>query len=231
MKREDFFKNKDNIIAIIGIVFLVTLAMFARFDTTSNESNKDNNDNNDTIEKENQNNQEEIEEESYNYEFNYTIDNNKKISIIEGKTYNNKQKFSIIEDGVKKEYAKLEDNYLRLENGQYEILTTDINDYFKYLDLDDIQEFVDYSIYDEDEHVKTYQIDITDLIDKYNIETEYDSFSDFKDDSITVEESNGKLKKIVLDYSNYFSYITNSTYTFKVTMNFNRYGKVEDFDI
>ena len=236
MDKNDFFKNKDNIIAIIGIIFFVLLAIFARFTTSSNDNTEDNkNGNQETIEKDNQNNdedsEEEIGEETISYNFTYTIDNNNQISIVEGKFYNNKQKFSIIENGIKQEYAKLEDNYLKLENGTYEILKGDINDYFKYLDLEDIIEFTEYSIYEEDDDTKIYEIDVPELIDKYNLELEYNGFDEFKSDSITIEERKGIIKEIILDYSNYFSYITNSKYSFKVTMKFNDYGKVEDFEI
>lgn len=236
MDKNDFFKNKDNVIAIIGIIFFVLLAIFARFTTSDNDNNVDNKkDNQETVEKDNQNNnedgEEEIEEETISYNFTYTVDNNNQISIIEGKFYNNKQKFSIIENGEKQEYAKLEDNYLKLKNGTYEILKGDINDYFKYLNINDIIEFTEYSTYEEEDDIKIYEIDIPDLIDKYNLELEYNGFDDFKSDSITIEERKGNVKEIVLDYSNYFSYITNSKYRFKVTMKFNDYGKVEDFVI
>jgi len=229
MEKNDFFKNKDNVIALVGIIFFVILAIFARFNTSDNPptDKKDN----EIIENENQESTEETKEEITSYNFTYTVDNNNQISIIEGKAYNNKQKFSIIENSIKQEYAKLEDNYLKLENGIYEILKGDINDYFKYLELEDIIDFTEYSVYEEDDDIKTYEIDIPDLIDKYNFELEYDSFSEFKSDKITIEYDKEEIEKITLDYSNYFSYITNSNYKFKVTMNFNSYGKVEDFEI
>ena len=39
--KEEFFKNKDNVIAIIGIIFFVILAIFARFNTTSDNINNE----------------------------------------------------------------------------------------------------------------------------------------------------------------------------------------------
>lgn len=229
--KEEFFKNKDNVIAIIGIIFFVILAIFARFNTTSDNINNESENKQEVAENENKDTDKENKEEIVSYNFTYTVDNNNQISIIEGKTYNNKQKFSIIENGVKQEYAKLEDSYLKLGENEYEILKGDINDYFKYLELNDIIEFTEYSIFEEKDDTKTYEIDVPDLIDKYNFELEYDSFSDFKSDSITVEYDKNNIEKITLDYSNYFSYITNSTYKFKVTMTFNSYGQVEDFEI
>ena len=229
MDKNDFFKNKDNVIAIIGIIFFVVLAIFARFSTNDNVVN-DNKDN-EVVENKNEETTEDTPEKIVSYNFTYTVDNNNQISIIEGKVYNNKQKFWIIENGIKQEYAKLEDNYMHLINGTYEILKGDINEYFKYLELNDIIEFTEYSIFEEKDDTKTYEIDVPDLIDKYNFELEYDSFSDFKSDSITVEYDKNNIEKITLDYSNYFSYITNSNYKFKVTMNFNSYGKIENFEI
>lgn len=224
-------KNKDNVIAIIGIIFFVILAIFARFNATSSNKNSNNN-NQDVVEKENNDSKTEQEQEQIiSYDFTYTIDNNNQISIVEGKRYNNKQKFSIIENGKKQEYAKIEDSYLKLEENKYDILNGNINDYFKYLELDDIKEFTEYSVSEEKNDNKVYEIDVPDLIDKYNFELEYNSFNDFETDSITIEYDKEKIKKITLDYSNYFSYITNSTYKFKVTMSFSNYGKVEDFDI
>ena len=112
MNKDDFFKNKDNVIAIIGIIFFVVLAIFARFSTNDNVST--NNKDNEVVENKNEETTEDTPEKIISYNFTYTVDNNNQISIIEGKTYNNKQKFSIIENGVKQEYAKLEDSYLKL---------------------------------------------------------------------------------------------------------------------
>ena len=117
MNKDDFFKNKDNVIAIIGIIFFVVLAIFARFNTTSDNINNESENKQEVAENENKDTD---KEEIVSYNFTYTVDNNNQISIIEGKTYNNKQKFSIIENGVKQEYAKLEDSYLKLGENEYE---------------------------------------------------------------------------------------------------------------
>ena len=101
--KEEFFKNKDNVIAIIGIIFFVILAIFARFNTTSDNINNESENKQEVAENENKDTDKENKEEIVSYNFTYTVDNNNQISIIEGKNYNNKQKFSIIENGVKQE--------------------------------------------------------------------------------------------------------------------------------
>lgn len=227
---KDFFKNKDNVLAIIGIIFFVVLAIIARNNNSSMSSNEQDDSVNNVVEKENQ---QEESEEDINYKFTYTVNNNGNISVIEGKRYNNKEKFSIIENGSKQEYARLDTSYMKLFNDNYEILKEDINDYFKYIDINSVKEILEYSNYEEDEEddIENYSIDITDLIDRYNFELDYNGFDDFDDDSVILTRRNNNIVSIEMDYSNYFTYVNNSTYTFKVTMNFSSYGKVEDFDI
>ena len=87
MDKNDFFKNKDNVIAIIGIIFFVVLAIFARFSTNDNVVN-DNKDN-EVVENKNEETTEDTPEKIVSYNFTYTVDNNNQISIIEGKVYNN----------------------------------------------------------------------------------------------------------------------------------------------
>lgn len=230
------FLNKDSILAIIGIIFLIGLAIFARV-TVNQESteqkNKPESTPTPTATPENTENKETSlfdSLDSNNYHFTYTVTQNEKIEIIDGKINGNKMKFSIIGE-QKEEYARVSENYLKLNNGTYQILETEIRSYFRYIKVEEMKKVMDNSITKTEGNNKTVAVDITDLIEMYT-EEEYDGFEEFKDDKIIIYfDENQKIEKIELDYSNYFTHLNNQPSIFKVVMDFDQYGQIEELEI
>jgi len=235
MKSEEFKKNKDTILAIIGIIFLVGLAILARAgggnqndsleptpSTTQNPTDET------TTEPESTDILESLNQK--NYHFTYTIQQNNETEIIDGKVNGSKAVFTIL-GNQKEEYAKVSDNYLKKENGEYKIISSEIRAYFSYINNSALSEILEISMMEEKDNIQTYSIDTTDLLDEYT-DIEYDGFDDFKDDTIKIyKNKEQQIEKIELDYSNYFSYVNEQATTFKVTMEFSDYGNIEEIEL
>lgn len=233
--------HRDNVLAIIGIIFFIFLAIASRsgsrekrdvVDTPASvtpSSTSSNQGQNDSV-------QEAENLELFpdkNYHFTITVVQNGQTEIIDGNRDGNKQKFSVI-GSVKEEYAKISENYLKLENGSYSILNTEIRSYFPYLDLDQLEKILQKSFVTEQDGISTYEVDILDLLDFYT-NLEYSGFDELDDDQVKIyKNTKSQVYKIEMDYSNYFSYqdqaMTEKS-TFQVTMEFDRFGEIQDLDI
>ena len=229
-------ETKDKLFGIFFIIFFAVLVIMIRTGNANNDGEFDDQNNtssgdyDEIIEDEDMKNMYSgINNKNYEYTYTINIDNHKEI--ITGKAFNNKEKFSIISNG-KEEYAILSGNYLKLENNNYKVVDK-INDYYKYLDLNIIKKLILLSeTEDETDQYIVYKIDITDLIDEYNFDVEYDGFEEYKPDRATYYlNKNGTIDKIVLDYSEYYTYVTKKQSTMVLTLEFSNYGKVVDFEI
>lgn len=99
-----------------------------------------------------------------------------------------------------------------------------INDNFKYINFDYLKRIIDLASLenkDEENNIITYQVDIIDLIDIYNPLIDYDSFNLTGVDKIVVTLDNGYIKKLEIDYSNYFKYIDNGNNNLNITIEYN----------
>ncbi len=227
MKNKKFEWNKDTIIAIVGICFFVILGIMAR--VSSPRDTLDEPPVSPTPSPSDSSSEMEL---ALNYHFTYSVEIDNQKEIIDGKVYANKAKFSILTT-EKEEYAKLGDSYMRLIDGKYQILDSPlIRDYFFYLDLDSIKEIMGLSLFEtgEDDQL-IYQVSTPDLLDTYT-NVDYDSFSEYPVNRMEVTYTKkGYFKKIKLDYSAYFSYLKGRDTNFILTMEFDDYGRIQDFEI
>lgn len=229
-KDKKFEWNKDNIIAIIGILFFIVLALMVRF-SGGNDTNLEGGSVTPSPTPSVNDEKEEVDL-STNYRFTYTIEYGSIKEVLDGKVYSSKAKFSIL-SSQKEEYGKLGNTYMRLVNGSYQVLDSPlVRSYLPYIDLDSIRKVMSISISStEEDDVFEYEVSLPDLLDTYTDE-DYDMFVEYPVDTLVVSyNKKGHFKKIEIDYSNYFTYLEKTTTTFKVKMEFDDYGKIEDFEI
>lgn len=97
-----------------------------------------------------------------------------------------------------------------------------IDDMFKYINIDTLKLIIDLaSINSKNDNIITYDIDVIDLLDIYNSEIEYDSFTFDSTDKIIITFENNYIKKIDLDYSNYFKFIDHNNTNFNINIEYN----------
>ena len=99
-----------------------------------------------------------------------------------------------------------------------------INENFKYINVEYLKRIIDLATIntkDEDNNIITYDVDIIDLLDIYSPELEYDSFNVTGVDKIIVTFSDGYIKNIEADYTNYFKYIDNTNNNLNIKIEYN----------
>lgn len=228
-ENKKFEWNKDNILAIVGILFFIILAIFAR-STTGGNNNLEQNSGNDVTPTPTPTENTEIDLET-NYHFTYTIDIDGKKEVIDGSVNSNKAKFQILGEG-KEEYLKLSNTIMKLVGENYQVIETSaIRDYFVYLDIDNLKEMMSISSVKMDEDdIYLYDVETFDLFDKF-VSGKYDDFTDYPTNKMEVSYTKkGYFKKIVIDYSNYYTSLKGAESQFLVTMEFDGYGKQGEID-
>lgn len=182
------------------------------------EENKTNNEITSNKEDENQN----IIDNDINYSYSYTITHNGKSEIYLGKKIDEKEKFTLIKDSISTNYAILNDNYLIEKNGVYSI-TQKPSIFFKYCDVENILLLI------KDKADSTsYTVTNNELKLQYNDNIVADNFNT---NTIKLNVTNDVLKSIDLDFSSYYSSITNNKESLTIHMEFADIGTTEDFDI
>lgn len=232
MKKPKIEMNRDTIIAIVGLVFFLVLIILARMGGGEESLQPEASPTPDIPIYSPEADEDDEKVTSDNYHFTYTIEKDATKEVIDGKVYASKAKFSIL-GASKEEYVKLSNSYMRLVNGEYQVIDpTQIRDYLIYLDLDGITTLQSFSVAkNEEDDIYEYEIEITDLLDQYT-DLDYDAFADYKTDKMTIcYNKKGYIKEIRLDYSNYFSYLSGKDSVFKVTMEFDQYGEISDFEV
>lgn len=228
-ENKKFEWNKDNILAIVGIGFFVILAIFARFSGNNNNLEQGDGEVNSTPTSTPP--EEETIDIENNYHFTYTIDIGGKKEVIDGSVNASKAKFQIL-GAAKEEYLKLSNTIMKLVDGSYQVTEVSaIRDYFKYLDLNNIKEIMSISTVDMDEDdIYLYEVDTCDLFDEFSNGI-CDDFKDYPPNKLEVTYTKkGYFKKIVLDYSNYYTSLKGVESIFLVTMEFDDYGMQEEID-
>lgn len=236
-----FGKEKDDryhaiaMLAIYGI-FIVVVVLVIRLGGSSTNNNlstnptptptpvvtpSPTNDSTDNDEDEN------ITGNDINYSYSYTISYNGISEVYLGKKLDDKEKFTLIKDGVTTDYAILSDNYLKLENGVYHI-TESPSRLFKYCDVNEILAMIENSVSTENGNTISYYISNQDLADTFNDNLAIDNN---QNNTITLTLSNGNLKNIDLNFSNYLSSVNGLDETLTIHMEFVDVGTTEDFEI
>lgn len=231
-------QKRSRAILLIYLVFFILLVIMVRFNlksslTKNNENTEANNTENVTNSNQeitpepNANN--ELNEmfsdiDLNNYEFKYVVDIKNSVSTIEGKRYNNKYLFTLENNGSIL-YFSGTTNYIKVretEDGEYKL------NGFPYVLIN----YFDSSV-------------IKDLLNKSSLnnglfEISNESISTIANkklsnsdaiNNIEVFLKNNKINKIELDLSNAVSSYMNESVSAKISLEYNNFGLIEDFDI
>ena len=172
-----------------------------------------------TIEKDEQ---EDIIGNDINYSYSYRITINGETEVYLGKKIDDKEKFTLIKNGITTDYAILNDNYLKLENGIYHI-TENPSKYFKYCDVEKILNLIE-----NDSTDVNHLISNTKLSSTFNDKLKVDNN---QNNEIKLTITNNTLKSIDFNLNNYITSITNEEMTLNIHMEFADIGTTEDFEI
>ena len=157
-----------------------------------------------------------------NYSYSYRITINGETEVYLGKKIDDKEKFTLIKNGVTTDYAILNDNYLKLENGIYNI-TQKPSEYFKYCDVEKILNLI------ENEQSDTnYLISNTKLSSVFNDKLKVDNN---QNNEIKLTITDNVLKSIDFNLNNYITSVTSEAKTLTIHMEFADIGTTEDFEI
>lgn len=162
-----------------------------------------------------------------NYSYSYTITYNGISEVYLGKKIDEKEKFTLIRNGVTTDYAILNDNYLILENGTYHI-TENPSKFFKYCDIEKILNLVEDEISTERDGGILYSISNKRLSSTYRDNLLLDNE---ENNIIQLFLTDNILKKVDIDFSNYFASMEGTTVSFLIHMEFADIGTTEDFEI
>ena len=168
-----------------------------------------------------------IGENDINYSYSYTVSYNGISEVYLGKRIDDKEKFTLVKDGITTDYAILNDNYLILENDAYHI-TENPSRFFKYCDIEDILVLVENEIPTENNGIIKYTVSNKSLASTYKDDLSIDNE---QLNSIQLYTSGEVLKSVDLDFSNYFSSIQGTSVTLTIHMEFADIGTTEEFEI
>ena len=222
--RKCFGKNKDEryhgiaMLLIYGI-FLLVIVLAIRIGGTSNYEEVPTSPSPTPIVDEEQ-------EKPNNYSYTYRITKNGISAVYLGKRVEDKEKFTAIINGVSIDYAILSNNFLILENGTYQV--TDIPDYdFKYCNQDKILELVKDEIPTENGNLIKY------TVNNHKIATIFqEEVKDlYGNNMIQIQQENGQVKEITLDFSSYFSNKNEVETNWIAELSYTDIGLIEDFNL
>lgn len=239
-----FGKEKDDryhaiaMLAIYGIFIIILVVMIRVGGASATSSLNDNNTSNPTssptttespsTNTETDNTQEnDTTGNDINYSYSYTVSYNGVSEVYLGKKIDDKEKFTLIKDGITTDYGILSDNYLILENGTYHI-TESPSRFFKYCDVDKLLALVENEIPTENNGTVKYTISNQELASSFKDEMSIDNE---QLNSIQLHTSGEMLKGIDIDFSNYYSSVQGTSVTLTVHMEFADIGTTEDFEL
>lgn len=170
---------------------------------------------------------EEIVGNDINYSYSYTITINGETEVYLGKKIDDKEKFTLIKNGKTTDYAILNDNYLKLENGIYHI-TENPSDFFKYCDVEKILSLVDDIDSLETNNKLEYSISNADIAYVFRDRISVDNN---KTNKVELTVSNNSLKSIDFNLNNYLTSVKGEETALSIHMEFADIGTTEDFEI
>lgn len=179
---------------------------------------------------------EENQEKEVNYQFIYTIEEENRLTIYEGKAYHNKESFTEMKDGIISSYYKLGEHYFKKNEERYDTVTNPYL-YAPFLDLKELDSLLSKKDGKTSGNKTTYLVSVIDLLELYDTSFPYDGFtiSTIEDDTIEVEKENKRIKKVVYSLNHMIDYYTKEREqpisSLKITLEFTDFDKVEDFDI
>ena len=254
MKKEDwkallkkcFGKEKDeslhaiSIIIIWRLIILILVIMIRLSPTPDDQNSTTPNDNKDSqtqvetpgIGNNNGNDESSSPTESFevNFSYIYTVTNNGVQEVIKEKKIDEKEIFTIITKEGSNSYAKLSNNYLQKENGEYHIVESPSPNLI-YCDVEDISYLTEIGTLTTQGNVYTYQVPITQIVKLYNPTFDTTSIDSNLMDTITLTTENGTLKSIKANYNNYLTTVSGRISTLTIEMEFSQVGTTEDFEV
>lgn len=241
-----FGKNKDDkhhagAMLIIYAIFILVLVIMIRTSPTKEASNNANNNSSNnstnTINLNNNSTNKDLKptatpKQSVNYDVNYSyvytiVENDNKV-VISGKKLDDKEIFTLIDTNGSKDYAKLSDNYLLKENGEYHICDSPNNNLI-YTNMDKIENLVQISNYTINGNSYIYSVSISEILKEFNRDSNINIPNDVYD-TIILNVENDTLKSVELNLNNYYVNMY-GTGTLNIKMEFNNIGSTEDFDV
>lgn len=236
-----FGKEKDSryhAVAMLAIysIFIIVLVVMIRIGGSGSNSNLNDNNNptpspvttaTPTTNPEDTNQNQITNVNDINYSYSYTITYNGISEVYLGKKIDDKEKFTLIKDGITTDYAILSDNYLILENGIYHI-TENPSKFFKYCDMEKILLLVEDEIPTENVEGIKYLVSNQSLGSTYK---DILSVDNEQNNSIQLYISDNTLKGADLDFSNYLSSIEGTSVSLTIHIEFADIGTTEDFEI
>ena len=210
--------DKDDLLKIIlGLSFLVLLVVIAMSSSKNDNNTSNNNSNKPVVEEQNKDKTDSDKQpqktiydklNQNNYSFVISLNVNNLEKKITGKVSN-----STVE--VTMESQTIIRNTSEFDN---------IDEDFKYINLEYIKRIIDLANInskDEDNNIIIYDVDVIDLLDIYNPDIEYDSFTLNEIDKITATFNDEYLKKVEIDYTNYFKYIDENNNNLNIIIEYN----------
>ncbi|MCI8588677.1 MAG: hypothetical protein HFG40_03395 [Bacilli bacterium] len=176
---------------------------------------------------------EDIEQNTGDYEINYsylyTFNLNGVEEVITGKRLDTKEIFTIINNNGSTEYAKLSDNYLKKENGKYQLINKPSMN-LNYSDLEPLLEILENLPPSLNLNQYSYSVPTSMLLKEYYPESTQAVPTETYN-SVIMTRNNNTIERLDIDYSNFYSFLTGTISTYTATMEFNNIGTTEDFII
>lgn len=245
-----FGKDKDDkyhaagMLIIYGI-FIAILVIFIRTSpsNTNNEVKKENSNNNANSNSQikldengksssgsNDNDKKTTTAEKFdvNYSYIFTINTNGVKEIFTGKKLDEKEIFTYINSKGSIDYAKLSDNYLLKENGEYHIVDMPSVS-LMYTDMDKISSLSENGQLIRNDNIYTFTVKTNDVVKSFNPDSKI-LVSDELTDTIIITTENEMIKTINMSLNNYYSVLYGSG-TLDVKVELNNIGTTENFDV
>ena len=166
-----------------------------------------------------------------NYEFNYTITENGNATTYAGKTYNNKESFTRIRNGVATAFYKLNNSYF---NSSYATVENPFQ-YEEFMDIDNVLSLLDYASIKENTGSKLVaKIYIMDIYDILYSDAFYDSSTvvSLPNDTISFTIQDDQVTEIHYDLKNFINYYTSGKVSsLTIDLTYSNFGTIEDFAI
>ena len=237
-----FGKEKDDryhaiaMLILYGLFFLVIIIMIRVSPASTNENNPSpsptttNNPTSSITNKDTTNENQKLPNNNFeiNYSYIFTVENNGIKEVFTGKRLDDKEIFTYITSNGSTDYARLSNNYLIKENGEYHLVDSPSQN-LKYTDIDTIISLTEKGTLTRNENIYQYSVPTSEALSMYDSNQIADTNIY---DTITVTLENDIIKTIDIDLSNYASIINgNITTNLTIKMEFNQVGTTENFDV
>lgn len=172
-----------------------------------------------------------------NYRYIYTYQINGNTIVYNGKKYQNKESFTMIQNQQANAYYRLNNRYYKQKNSQY-VSSENPYLYSQFLDLNQLTTSLKTAkIQSEEKNKTTYAVSALDIYDEYFPDFSYNAFSleKIKDDKIIVTTAENRITKVEFYLSNSFAYygqtIGKDYSEVNIVLEYFDFGNISDFNI